>query len=454
MLIVPVILAGGAGERLWPLSKLDFPKQFISIHGAPHSLFQDTVRRCADRTQFHAPVVVCSEQHRFLVLEQLHALGVMDAQLCIEPVGRNTAPALALAALSLPPEAVMLVLPSDHRITNADAFLAAVVQGVAAAQAGYIVTFSVTATAPETAYGYIRRGARMAAHPQVHAVAAFIEKPDATTAANLIAGGDVGWNSGIFLLTAQRALAELEAHAHAVLAHLRAGTMDACPALSIDYAVMEKTRHAATIPVDMGWSDMGSFAALAATLPTDAQGNACTGNTLPHDTERCYLHSDGRLIATLGLRDMMVVAADNALLIAPTSRAQEMKPLLQQLQQHHPSEAALTHMVHRPWGRFHRLDHSPHHQVKRLHLNAGAKISLQSHQHRAEHWIILEGVATVTQGEVVQRFAKHQSTYIPAGTVHRLENRESTPLVLIEVQTGDYVGEDDITRFEDQYHRP
>ena len=468
--IIPVILAGGAGERLWPLSKLDYPKQFVAMAAYGTSLFQESVIRVADRSQFAAPIIVCNEAHRFIIREQLRALGCDDATLVIEPVARNTAPALALAALHVEdtsPHSVLLVMPSDHQIDNIEAFHNAVARGADLAVQGWLTTFAMTPTAPETGYGYIKLGEELA--HGASQIARFVEKPKREAAEAYLAEGGYGWNSGIFVMESTQALAELAlfepAMFTACLTAYRARTQDEdfirpqpealrnCPPNSIDYALMEHTTHGAVIPVAMGWSDLGSWTALAEMTPADAANNAILGKVVLEDSSGCYIRSDGALIAGIGLQDMVVVAADNAFLVGPKARMQEIKSLLSTMRTKQLPDINLTGFSHRPWGSFQRIDQGAGYQVKKLHLNPGAKISLQSHAQRSEHWVVVEGRATVTNGDQVNVLEANQSTYIPAGTVHRLENREATNLIVIEVQTGPYLGEDDITRYEDAYNR-
>jgi mannose-1-phosphate guanylyltransferase/mannose-6-phosphate isomerase len=431
--------------------------------GACLSLFQEAVERVGDRAQFHPPIIVCNIAHRFIVSEQLRAIQVVDAEIIAEPDALNTAPALALAALHAAPDALLLVTPSDHRIADTRAFLHAVNTGIATAENGYIVTFAITPDSPEPGYGYIQFGEAEDDSP-VRPIHQFIEKPDAATASALIAVGNIGWNSGIFLLSAQHALAELSQHAPEVLLCCRAAmaactraepfiypdaaALGPCPSISIDYAIMEQSGNRAAIPVEMGWSDLGSFAALA-----KGKSNPISGNVITEDVAGCYIHSDGPLVAALGVRDLVIIAADNAVLVKHKDSAYAIKPLLQRLRDENKPDINLIKFAHRPWGSFYRIDQGEHYQVKRLHLKPGARISLQSHTHRSEHWIVVEGRASVTNGDHVTLLEKNQSTYIPAGAIHRLENCESSELVIIEVQTGDYLGEDDIARFEDSYHR-
>lgn len=471
--IVPVILAGGSGERLWPLSKRDYPKQFVSGLGAPgKSLFQQSIDRVSDRVYFAPPLVVCNDLHRFLVQDQLQEIDCKDATIIVEPLARNTAPAAALAALHVEATQagrIIFIMPSDHLILQEDAFLNAALRGAEAASAQWLVTFAITPTAPETGYGYIRRGEVLAEYPTLHHMEEFVEKPDLVCAQVYLADSSYGWNSGMFLMRAAHFLEELATHAplmhdtcaQAYATHRRDGNflrpeeahLQCCPADSLDYAVMEHTARGAVLPVAMGWSDLGAWTALDALAEKDECNNAVRGPTVLADSEGCYIHTDQSLVAAIGLRDVVVVAADNAVLIGPKTRMQEIKTLLRKMHEQQRADTGLTGFSHRPWGRFHTVDTGGQYKVKRLHVRPGEKISLQSHMHRSEHWVVVEGRATViTNGELIQLEA-NQSTYIPAGTVHRLENREAVELVVIEVQTGHYLGEDDIRRYEDSYNR-
>ncbi|MES2983759.1 MAG: mannose-1-phosphate guanylyltransferase/mannose-6-phosphate isomerase [Pseudomonadota bacterium] len=471
--LIPVILAGGVGERLWPLSKVDYPKQFLCLDDSGLSLFQATLARVADRARFAAPIILCSADHRFLVSEQLAAIGCADATILVEPVARNTAPAVLLAAFHITstraPNAVMVVMPSDHQITQPAALLRAVETAATAAQDGWLVTFAITPDAPETAYGYIKLGAPLAGHAGLHSIGRFIEKPNADAAHAYLAEGGYGWNSGMFVMEAATALAECATHAPAMFdiikrihdsqssghtfIHFDEALMGECQSISFDYAVMEHTSHGAAMPVDMGWSDLGSWVALDAASPKDVHGNACIGRAITHDVSGCYIRSGDALVAAIGLRDMVVIAADNAVMVGPKERMQEVKTLLAAMRASALPDTHLTSFAHRPWGGYVTIDRSADHQVKKLRIIPGGKISMQSHQHRCEHWVVVKGRATVTRDGDVVVLGKNESAHIPAGTTHRLENREAEDLIVIEVQTGDYLGEDDIQRFEDAYQR-
>ncbi|MHB1897537.1 MAG: mannose-1-phosphate guanylyltransferase/mannose-6-phosphate isomerase [Metallibacterium sp.] len=467
MNLVPVLLSGGSGTRLWPLSREAYPKQFLALTGA-HSLLQETWLRLAG-LDVAAPLAVANEEHRFMVAEQLREVGCTPAALLLEPVGRNTAPAIAVAALEAlhqhAGDALLLVLPTDHVVADAAGFRAAVRAALAAATAGRLVTFGVLPQAPETGYGYIKA----APGEGVRAVVRFVEKPDAAHAAQYLAAGDHYWNSGMFLFSAQRYLDELQRQQPAMLAachaaldgarrdadfmRLDAAAFVACPANSIDYAVMEKTADAAVLPVDIGWSDVGSWSALWQVAERDAQGNAHRGDVLALDCRDTYAWSDKRLIALVGLDDVVVVDTDDAVLVARKERVQEVKVVAQQLKQSARSEAIWHRKVYRPWGAYDSVDADARFQVKRITVKPGATLSLQMHHHRAEHWIVVTGTARVTRGEETFLLGENQSTFIPLGTVHRLENPGKVALELIEVQSGSYLGEDDIVRFEDKYGR-
>jgi mannose-1-phosphate guanylyltransferase/mannose-6-phosphate isomerase len=467
MKLVPVLLSGGSGTRLWPLSREAYPKQFLALTGA-HSLLQETWLRLAGLDVAPA-LAVANEEHRFMVAEQLREVGCTPAALLLEPVGRNTAPAIAVAALEAlrqhGGDALLLVLPTDHVVADAAGFRAAVRAALPAATAGKLVTFGVLPQTPETGYGYIKA----APGEGVRAVARFVEKPDAARAAEYLAAGDHYWNSGMFLFGAQRYLDELARQQPAMLAACRAAldagrrdsdflrldaaAFQACPANSIDYAVMEKTADAAVLPVDIGWSDVGSWSALWQVAERDAHGNAQHGDVLALDCRDTYAWSDKRLIALVGLDDVVVVDTDDAVLVARKERVQEVKQIAQQLKQGARSEATWHRKVFRPWGAYDSIDAEARFQVKRITVKPGATLSLQMHHHRAEHWIVVSGTARVTRGEEVFLLSENQSTFIPLGTMHRLENPGKLPLELIEVQSGGYLGEDDIVRFEDKYGR-
>jgi len=490
MKIQPVILSGGSGTRLWPLSREHFPKQLIPFV-EEDSLFQATVRRLsgADGMEVSArPLVVCNEAHRFLIAEQMRSMGVQAEALILEPVGRNTAPALTLAALHLEAAAhdtVMLVMPADHVITDKPAFLAAVGQAAGLAQAGAVVTFGIVPDKPETGYGYIRRGAALAgpagghtlAGPAGgHTLAGFVEKPDLATAQKYVDSGEYWWNSGLFALKPSvwlKAIGSLHPQILAACSKAYAeGAPDAdfrrvgaaafatCPADSIDYAVMEKLVGdaglgvaAQVVPLAAGWSDIGAWDALWQILPKDDAGNATRGEVVLHDAHGNLVLSQGRMVACVGMRDMVVIETPDVIMVAPLNRAQEVKQLVAKVKAGGHTLAESHRKVYRPWGSYDSVDHGERFQVKRIIVNPGASLSLQKHHHRAEHWIVVQGTAEVTRGEEVFLVAENQSTYIPLGTVHRLVNPGKIPLEMIEVQSGTYLGEDDIVRIQDHYGR-
>jgi len=461
-----VILSGGSGTRLWPLSRELFPKQLINLQGGDETLLQATLTRTAGLPGLLAPVIVCNENHRFLVAEQVRALGVPGAKVILEPCARNTAPAIALAALAADPEALLLVLPADHVIHDKAAFQTAVATAIAVAEQGQLVTFGVVPSAPETGYGYIRCGKSLGPAFEIDR---FIEKPDRKTAEGFLASGGYLWNSGMFLLKASRYLEELAKHAPAMLEAARAAVsaaksdldflrVDAAafaksPSDSIDYAVMEKTDSAAVVPLDAGWSDVGSWSSLHESLERDSSGNALRGDVLSVDTEGSFVLAESRLVATVGLKDHVVVETKDAVLVAPKGRVQDVKKLVEKIKQSGRSEHQLHREVHRPWGSYDSIENGARYQVKRLSVKPGASMSLQLHHHRAEHWIVVAGTARITRGEEVYMLEENQSTYIPLGVKHRIENPGKIPLHIIEVQSGSYLGEDDIVRFEDRYGR-
>jgi mannose-1-phosphate guanylyltransferase/mannose-6-phosphate isomerase len=472
-MITPVILSGGAGTRLWPLSRELYPKQLLPLTGA-RTMLQQTVLRLQGLTA-GAPVVVCNEAHRFLVAEQLRQLHIEPRATLLEPFGRNTAPAIALAAhaalkeLPAQPNAldpVLLVLPADHVIRDIAAFHTAVRAALAAAEAGQLATFGIVASAPETGYGYIERGAPSGA---AFRIARFIEKPNSERAREFVASGDYYWNSGMFLFRARRYLQELERFAPEMariceqafrgaredLDFLRIdpGLFEACPADSIDYAVMEKTGDAVVVPLDAGWSDVGSWSSLHAASDADAHGNVTHGDVISEDTQGSYLYSQSRLVAAVGLRDHVVIETKDAVLVAPRERVQDVKKLVLRLKERGRYEHSLHREVFRPWGSYDSLEHGPRFQVKRLKIKPGATLSLQLHHHRAEHWVVVAGTARITRGEEEFLLEENQSTYIPVGVKHRIENPGMIPLEIIEAQSGSYLGEDDIVRFEDRYGR-
>src|SRR5512134_2754395 len=469
--IYPVILCGGAGSRLWPMSRQLLPKQFLPLV-SDQTMLQETVARLRGLAGIQPPTVVSNSEHRFLVAEQLRAIDVTPRAQILEPVGRNTAPAVAVAALALErtdPDAVMLVLPADHLIRDVETFHVAIGKAAAAARAGFLVTFGIRPDHAATGYGYIEGGESVEGHESVFHVARFVEKPDLATARKFVERGTFAWNSGMFVLGARRYLEELERHAPAMLAACRkaweqAGTdldfvrleetsFAACPADSIDYAVMEKTDAAAVVPVDIGWSDVGSWATLWDVGEKDASGNVLRGDVHVQAAENCYVRAENRMGSVLGLSDAVVVETNDAVLVASRDEAQKVKDIVGKLDAAKRTEHVSHRRVYRPWGYYESIDAGDRFQVKRLMVKPGAALSLQMHHHRAEHWVVVSGTAKVTRDDEVTLVAENESTYIPIGTKHRLENPGKVPLFLIEVQSGGYLGEDDIVRFEDVYRR-
>jgi mannose-1-phosphate guanylyltransferase/mannose-6-phosphate isomerase len=465
-MLTPVILSGGSGTRLWPLSRELYPKQLLPLVGE-RTMLQETVQRLAG-LEAAAPIVVCNEAHRFLVAEQLRQLGAKPQAIILEPAGRNTAPAIALAALQASPDALLLVLPADHVIRDQPAFQAAVRAALPAARAGKLVTFGIVPTAPETGYGYIKQAAAQDAGG-AFPIERFIEKPDLARAEGFLEEGGYYWNSGMFLFRADRYLAELEKHAPdiaaAARAALRAATPDldfvrvdkaafeACRSDSIDYAVMEKTSDAVVVPLSAGWSDVGSWSALHAALPCDENGNVIRGDVISEDSTGCYFYAESRLVSAVGLKDHVIVETKDAVMVAPKDRVQDVKKLVARLKAAGRNEHSLHREVYRPWGSYDSIDNGQRFQVKRLTIKPGAQLSLQLHHHRAEHWIVVSGTARITLDDKVFLLQENQSTYIPIGARHRIENPGMVPLHIIEVQSGSYLGEDDIVRFEDRYGR-
>ena len=469
--IHPILLSGGAGVRLWPMSRERFPKQLLSLV-SDHSMIQETARRVSDPARFAPALVVCNDEHRFVIAEQLRQLRLAAAEIVLEPVGRNTAAAVAVAALRVAerdPEALMLVLPADHLIRDQPAFRAMVDQAAAVAEAGHLVTFGIIPTAPETGYGYIRRGAALPGESGSFRVAAFVEKPPRAQAERYVADGAHYWNSGMFLFPVALVLAELERFVPEVLAAARhaiaGGRSDldffrlepaafaAAPSISIDCAVMERTEAAAVVPADIGWTDVGAWAALWEVADKDGAGNVHIGDVVSRDSRNCYIRSEGMLTAAVGLDDTVVVVTDDAVLVADRDRAGDIKALVEEMKRIGRSEPINHRRVHRPWGFYQSLHAGDRFQVKRLTVNPGAKLSLQLHYHRAEHWVVVNGTALVTRDKEQILLRENESMFIPLGILHRLENPGRVPLNLIEVQSGAYLGEDDIVRIDDTYGR-
>jgi mannose-1-phosphate guanylyltransferase/mannose-6-phosphate isomerase len=470
--IHPVILSGGAGTRLWPLSRAAYPKQLLPLV-SERTLLQETAARNLSDVGFAAPLLICNEDHRFLVDEQLRQVAIEPQAILLEPIARNTAPAIAAAALWLlarDPDALMLVQPSDHVVADTEAFHRAVMQGIAAAHAGRLVTFGVKPTRPDTGYGYIQAGGTLASADGVHSVDRFVEKPNRETAERFLNDGNFLWNSGIFLLSARAYLDELARINPAMLAAceraMQTGEEDLvffrldraafaeAPSLSIDHAVMEHTNRAAVVPVDMAWSDVGSWHALRDIGDADGAGNVLNGDVLAEKVTNSYIRSTGgRLVAAVGLDNVVIVATDDAVLVADADCAAQVSGLVTTLRQRNRSEPDQHTTGYRPWGNYRTVDAGDRFQVKRITVKPGGKLSLQKHYHRAEHWVVVRGTAIVQRGEERMIVRENESVYIPIGTEHRLENPGKLPLQLIEVQSGPYLGEDDIVRVADNYGR-
>lgn len=468
--IIPVVLSGGAGSRLWPLSRDLYPKQFLKLN-SPQSLLQETVLRLSGEA-YGAPIIVCNEEHRFIVAEHMREIGVVPQAIVLEPVGRNTAPATAVAAVMIAqshPHALMLVSPADHQIKHVDRLHDAVVAAAKAATKGALVTFGITPNKPETGYGYIRQGQPLDDAPGCFEVDRFVEKPKREIAQAYLDDGHYLWNSGIFLFEAQAFLDQLQTlcpemveacreavekgHEDLDFYRLSCEAFSAAPAGSLDFTVMEHAHTLAVTPVDPGWSDIGSWSALWDVSAKDEQGNVLSGDVLALDVKNSYVRSENHLVAALGLEDMTVVATDDVVLVAHRDCAQDVKKIVEQLKRDARSEHKLHTKVYRPWGWYQTLFEAPRFKVKQISVNAGDSISLQLHRQRAEHWIIVEGRGQVTCGEDTFELLENQSVYIPIGIRHRLENLGTKRLRFVEVQSGVYLGEDDIERFEDKYGR-
>lgn len=473
--IVPLVLSGGSGTRLWPLSRELLPKQLLSLTGDGQTMLQATVSRLAGLSNMLAPLVVCNEEHRFLIAEQLRHNGTQGARILLEPVGRNTAAAIAVAAavtIQAGDDPLLLVLPADHVIGDSAAFRESIERARAAAEQGWLVTFGIVPRTPETGYGYLRLEVTASADdlpPHVSRINRFVEKPDRATAERFLSEGGYLWNSGMFLFRASCYLEELQRHAPDIHAsslesvrlarddldfiRLDPTTFAACRSDSIDYAVMERTDKAVVTPLAAAWSDVGSWSSLHEALPLDAEGNALRGDVIASDTHDSLVLAESRLVATVGLTGHIVVETKDAVLVAPRDRVQDVKTIVARLKADGRSESQAHREVHRPWGSYDSLDQGEGYQVKRLTVKPGASISLQLHHRRAEHWVVVSGRARITRGEEIFDLERNQSTYIPLGVRHRIENPGSEPLHIIEVQSGDYLGEDDIVRFEDRYGR-
>lgn len=469
--IHPVILSGGSGTRLWPLSRASYPKQLLTLV-SDRTMLQETAARNLNDVGFTGPLVICNEEHRFLIDEQLRQVGVRPQAILLEPVARNTGPAIATAALWLlerDPDALMLVQPSDHVIASLPRFHDAIRNGLAAAQDGMLVTFGVKPTRPDSGYGYIQGGDPVSGTSTVLAVERFVEKPDRATAQRFVDSGVFYWNSGIFLLSARAFLDDLARLNPAMLEAcekaIRAGKQDLdffrldseafgeAPSIAVDRAVMERTDRAAVVPVDMAWSDIGSWNALREISQPDDDGNVLRGDVVASRVRDSYIRTDGKLVAAIGVENVVVVATDDAVLVADADTAGELSEVVEMLRQRNRTEPVTHVTTYRPWGYYRTVDAGLRYQVKRIMVKPGAKLSLQKHYHRAEHWVVVQGTALVQRGQDRMLVRENESVYIPIGTEHRLENPGKLPLQLIEVQSGPYLGEDDIVRVEDQYGR-
>ena len=475
-MIYPVILAGGSGTRLWPMSRSLYPKQLINLYNT-HTMLQNTLLRLSGLNDLGDPVVICNENHRFMTAEQIRRIDINNFKIILEPAARNTAPAIALAALIIDDNSksetqqdpVMLVLPADHEIKNIEAFHEIIQSGAQLARQGKLVTFGIVPSSPETGYGYIKKGAGLDNSDPAFMIDRFVEKPDYDTAVSYLESGDFCWNSGMFMFKASAVISELGAFAPDMLEKCRTAIKDGNMDLdffrvdkaafesitedSIDYAVMEKTAKGVVIALDAGWNDLGSFDALWQTGDKDELNNVTSGDVLVHNVTDTYIHSDNRLVAAVGLEKFVIVDTKDAVLVAPRDQVQDVKKIVTQLKSQNRVESVFHAKVYRPWGDYETIDMADRYQVKRITVKPGAKLSLQKHYHRAEHWTVVSGTAIVTKGSEEILLKEDQSVYIPLGTMHRLENPGKIPLELIEVQSGPYLGEDDIVRFDDVYGR-
>ena len=469
--VYPVILSGGSGTRLWPLSRRAYPKQLLPL-ASPVSLLQETADRVRGPKFFEPPVILCNEAHRFIIAEQLRALDIAPLAIALEPISRNTAPAITVAALiisELDPDGIMLVLPSDHVIRDLPLFQNAVETACQVARNDMLTTFGIVPQHPETGFGYIKRGAELEGLIGAYSVAEFVEKPDAKRAVSFVESGNYAWNSGMFVFPVRKLLEEMGQFQPDLLAACRESVSNAsrdltftrleetafgrAPSISIDHALMEKTQSAAVVTCEIGWSDVGSWAALWELADRDEKGNATLGDVVLHDVENSYIRSEGRLVSAIGVRDLVIVETDDAVLVAPRERAQEVKEIVSELDRAGRAESELHARVYRPWGTYEGVANGEGFQVKRISVKPGGQLSLQMHHHRAEHWVVVQGTARVTLGDEEIMLTEDQSTYIPLGVKHRLENPGEIDLTLIEVQSGAYLGEDDIVRYDDIYGR-
>jgi mannose-1-phosphate guanylyltransferase len=461
--ICPVIMAGGSGTRLWPLSRAAHPKQFLKLHGED-TMLQATVKRLSG-LDIQASITICNEEHRFFVAEQLREIDKLGP-IILEPVGRNTAPAIALAALTAKDDPLLLVLAADHVIQDEDAFREAVIRAIPLAEVGKLVTFGIVPSAPHTGYGYIKRGKDIGEGFEVDA---FVEKPSSDVAQDYFSSGDYYWNSGMFLFRASKYLEELKQFRPDILEQCQSSVKDvktdldflrvdkdmfeSCSAESVDYAVMEKTSHAVVVPMDAGWSDIGSWSSLWDISSKDCNGNTTHGDVMLQNSNNSYVRSEDKLVAAIGIDDLVIVSTKDALMVAHKDSVQDVKMVTESLKIQARSEWQLSREVFRPWGKYDSIDSGERYQAKRITVKPGAKLSVQMHHHRAEHWVVVSGAARVTNGDKTFLLSENESTYIPVGVVHALENPGKIELELIEVQTGSYLSEDDIVRFEDRYGR-
>ena len=484
MSLQPVVLSGGSGTRLWPLSRELYPKQLLPLVG-DKTMLQETLSRIYQIDeqsekfdtvgQVNSPIIVCNNEHRFLIAEQARQIGIQGSRIILEPVGRNTAPALTLAALCSDPDSVLLVMPADHVINDVGQFRLACDTAYQLAQSGKLVTFGIVPQRAETGYGYIKVGSQLSnATQNAYELEQFVEKPDAATAEEYVNSGNYLWNSGMFMMKASVWLAQLQEFQPDIfvacetafkdgvndLDFFRAdpNSFEKCPSDSIDYAVMEKivksnNNLGAVVPLDAGWSDVGAWSSLWEVGEQDKSGNVIKGDVKNHDTNDCLLHAEHRLLATVGVKDLVVVETADAVLVADKNKAQDVKKIVDWLKEQGRDERLVHRQVYRPWGSYEGVTAGDRFQVKRIIVSPGASLSLQMHHHRAEHWIVVKGTARVTKGDEVFVISENESTYIPLGEKHRLENPGSVPLEIIEVQSGGYLGEDDIVRFEDNYGR-
>jgi mannose-1-phosphate guanylyltransferase/mannose-6-phosphate isomerase len=465
--MIPVIISGGSGTRLWPLSRKHKPKQFLALFGE-NTMFQETLHRLTGLDELQSPIVVCNNDHRFMVAEQLQQLAVTNPTILLEPFGKNTAPALAIAALQAMVsgnDPILLVLAADHVINDIPAFHDAVSLAKLEAEKGSLVTFGIVPTSPNTGYGYIQADEKNT----VSKVNAFVEKPDLETAIDYVASGNYYWNSGMFLFKASTLIAELQKYSPDILNSCRealakgqsdldffrldSDAFEACPSDSIDYAVMEHTDKAVVVPLDAGWNDVGSWSSLWECAEQDGNSNVLKGDVMIDEVKNAYIHSEHRLVSVLGLDDIVVVETADAVMVASKDSAQNVKEIVNRLNKEKRSESETHRLCYRPWGYYDSIDHGDRFQVKRITVNPGASLSLQMHHHRAEHWVVVKGTAEVTCEDKITLLSENESTYIPVGKKHRLHNPGREPLEIIEVQSGSYLGEDDIVRFDDNYRR-